>query len=433
MKRTHLPLNGLRVLDAAARHLSFTRAADELAVTPAAVGQQIRALEDTLGVVLFRRTTTRAGTDARGRGRARRAAPRLPRSSRKRCARCRRARSSKSLTIAAPRDLTAKWLMPRLAEIARERRRAALRAGRRPTRRSISPRPISISRSAGARARASMRARRSNPRAWSRSSARAAGVDTRDRLARLPRRRCASRWCASPMRAWRSMPRRRGWAARPCPNCSPRADIAAGRVVRIGERRAVAHRLLAGRAAAAMAAEEGQGAGRGAGRMSEHAGPRDRAAAAAAATVDDAEALYPTLSRRRADDYWSSAPHQSLEETRAYLAPRIDRDRLARLGDHVDRVTTPRSARVAAGEKRQGGVTEIGYMLARDALGAGHRRRGGVAADRPAVRRGGQRRMFADTDPENAASQSRCSNGSASSAKGICAANGKRISACATA
>src|SRR3546814_9003636 len=46
MKRTHLPLNGLRVLDAAARHLSFTRAADELAVTPAAVGQQIRALED---------------------------------------------------------------------------------------------------------------------------------------------------------------------------------------------------------------------------------------------------------------------------------------------------------------------------------------------------------------------------------------------------
>src|SRR3546814_14079724 len=57
MKRTHLPLNALRVLDAAARHLSFTRAADELAVTPAAVGQQVRALEETLGVVLFRRPT----------------------------------------------------------------------------------------------------------------------------------------------------------------------------------------------------------------------------------------------------------------------------------------------------------------------------------------------------------------------------------------
>jgi DNA-binding transcriptional LysR family regulator len=57
VKRTHLPLNALRVFDAAARHLSFTRAADELAVTPAAVGQQIRALEDVLGVVLFRRTS----------------------------------------------------------------------------------------------------------------------------------------------------------------------------------------------------------------------------------------------------------------------------------------------------------------------------------------------------------------------------------------
>ena len=56
MKRTHLPLNALRVFDAAARHLSFTRAADELAVTPAAVGQQIRALEDHLGTMLFRRT-----------------------------------------------------------------------------------------------------------------------------------------------------------------------------------------------------------------------------------------------------------------------------------------------------------------------------------------------------------------------------------------
>ncbi len=56
MKRSLIPLNALRVFDAAARSLSFTRAADELAVTPAAVGQQIRALEDTLGVILFRRS-----------------------------------------------------------------------------------------------------------------------------------------------------------------------------------------------------------------------------------------------------------------------------------------------------------------------------------------------------------------------------------------
>ena len=114
MKRTHLPLNGLRVFDAAARHLSFTRAADELAVTPAAVGQQIRALEDLLGVVLFRRTpkglelTPEAenGLPALRDGflqfeegvRAMQAA-----------------QSSKTLTIAAPRDFIAKWLAPRLA------------------------------------------------------------------------------------------------------------------------------------------------------------------------------------------------------------------------------------------------------------------------------------------------------------------------------
>ncbi|MEY4890597.1 MAG: hypothetical protein RIQ75_1727 [Pseudomonadota bacterium] len=118
MKRTLLPLNGLRVFDAAARHLSFTRAADELAVTPAAVGQQIRALEDVMGVVLFRRTpkglelTPEAenGLDALRAGflqfeesvRAMQAG-----------------QSSKALTIAAPRDFTAKWLAPRLAAYGR--------------------------------------------------------------------------------------------------------------------------------------------------------------------------------------------------------------------------------------------------------------------------------------------------------------------------
>ena len=118
MKRTHLPLNGLRVLDAAARHLSFTRAADELAVTPAAVGQQIRALEDVLGVVLFRRTAkgleltpeAESGLDALRHGFLQfEEAVRAMQSQ----------QSSKVLTIAAPRDLTAKWLALRIADYAR--------------------------------------------------------------------------------------------------------------------------------------------------------------------------------------------------------------------------------------------------------------------------------------------------------------------------
>lgn len=117
MKRTHLPLNGLRVLDAAARHLSFTRAADELAVTPAAVGQQVRALEDTLGVVLFRRTTR--GLELTPEGEAGLDALRSGFLHFEEAVRAMQAgQSSKTLTIAAPRDLTAKWLAPRLAAYA---------------------------------------------------------------------------------------------------------------------------------------------------------------------------------------------------------------------------------------------------------------------------------------------------------------------------
>lgn len=118
MKRTHLPLNGLRVLDAAARHLSFTRAADELAVTPAAVGQQIRALEDTLGVVLFRRTTK--GLELTPEGEAGLDALRDGFLQFEEAVRAMQAgQSSKSLTIAAPRDVSEKWLMARLADVAR--------------------------------------------------------------------------------------------------------------------------------------------------------------------------------------------------------------------------------------------------------------------------------------------------------------------------
>jgi LysR family glycine cleavage system transcriptional activator len=49
------PLNALRAFEVAARHLSFKLAANELHVTPAAVGQQVKALEARLGVGLFER------------------------------------------------------------------------------------------------------------------------------------------------------------------------------------------------------------------------------------------------------------------------------------------------------------------------------------------------------------------------------------------
>jgi DNA-binding transcriptional LysR family regulator len=114
MKRTHLPLNALRVFDAAARHLSFTRAADELAVTPAAVGQQIRALEDVLGVVLFRRTSR--GLELTGEAQAgldplREGFLRFEESVQAMQA----GQASDKYTIAAPREFYAQWLAPRLA------------------------------------------------------------------------------------------------------------------------------------------------------------------------------------------------------------------------------------------------------------------------------------------------------------------------------
>ncbi len=49
------PLNALRAFEAAARHENLARAAEELGVTPGAVSQQIRQLEELLGVALFRR------------------------------------------------------------------------------------------------------------------------------------------------------------------------------------------------------------------------------------------------------------------------------------------------------------------------------------------------------------------------------------------
>jgi len=59
-------LSALRLFEAAARHLSFTRAAQELNVTQAAVSHQMRALEEQLGIKLFRRSTRRLSLTREG-------------------------------------------------------------------------------------------------------------------------------------------------------------------------------------------------------------------------------------------------------------------------------------------------------------------------------------------------------------------------------
>ena len=107
------PLNALRAFEAAARHLNFSRAADELSVTPGAVSQQIQNLEDYVGAALFKRTPKGLLlTDA-----AQTALPAL----REAFDRLAEAASlltaavdGRRLTLTAPPSFATKWLVPRL-------------------------------------------------------------------------------------------------------------------------------------------------------------------------------------------------------------------------------------------------------------------------------------------------------------------------------
>ncbi len=107
------PLNALRAFEAAARHLNFSRAADELSVTPGAVSQQIQNLEDYVGAPLFKRTPKGLLlTDA-----AQTALPAL----REAFDRLAEAASlltaavdGRRLTLTAPPSFATKWLVPRL-------------------------------------------------------------------------------------------------------------------------------------------------------------------------------------------------------------------------------------------------------------------------------------------------------------------------------
>lgn len=119
-------------------------------------------------------------------------------------------------------------------------------------------------------------------------------------------------------------------------------------------------------------------------------------------TIDDADALFPVLSDAELMTWWSSAPHKNVAETRAYFAPRLDRAGW-RCWAITLRDDDTAIGWVAAGEKRQGGVTEIGYLLSRDHWGRGIAAEA-VSAVIDRLFAEGQRRVFADTDPENTAS-----------------------------
>src|SRR3981189_888469 len=112
------PLNALRVFEAAARHLSFKEAAQELSITQAAVSHQIKSLEDYLGVQLFKR----AGRGVQLTEAARACLPKL-REGFESLAAAGEMVSPRAgqtdLQIPAPPVFTARWLMPRLADFAK--------------------------------------------------------------------------------------------------------------------------------------------------------------------------------------------------------------------------------------------------------------------------------------------------------------------------
>ena len=113
-KRRLPPLNSIRSFEAVARHLSFTKAAEELNVTPGAVSQQVKVLEDYLDLALFKRKnriillTDEAQIClpllSEGLDKLSKAIDLIREQS-----------NDRPLTITAPPALTAYWLLPRLS------------------------------------------------------------------------------------------------------------------------------------------------------------------------------------------------------------------------------------------------------------------------------------------------------------------------------
>ncbi len=136
MLRRLPPLNALRAFEAAGRHVSFTKAADELSVTPGAISRQIKLLEDVLGVELFERT----GRDLRISAEANdyvaalgTAFDQMERATK----RLMGAQGESSLRVHCPMTFTLRWLVPRLPLFHRLYPKREIQLAT-----SLSPRPI---------------------------------------------------------------------------------------------------------------------------------------------------------------------------------------------------------------------------------------------------------------------------------------------------
>lgn len=118
--------------------------------------------------------------------------------------------------------------------------------------------------------------------------------------------------------------------------------------------------------------------------------------------ADDAEALFPVLSDTDVMIWWSSAAHETLAETKAYVAKNAEEGQ----GFQCWAITTGDD--VAHGwvilMDGKPGVKEIGYILHRDKWGSGIAREAVSRVIDYGFDELGLRRIFADTDPENSGS-----------------------------
>jgi ribosomal-protein-alanine N-acetyltransferase len=114
--------------------------------------------------------------------------------------------------------------------------------------------------------------------------------------------------------------------------------------------------------------------------------------------LSDAEALFEVLSDADLMTWWSSGPHRTVEETRAYLEP-------AAAGEWRSWAITRTGEDIALGwvnaHQKRANVSEIGYILARSAWGQGIAREAVTMVIDQLLITEGQRRVFADTDPDN--------------------------------
>lgn len=112
------PMTALRAFEAAARHMSFARAADELFVTPAALSYQIKSLEEHLGAPVFRRLNRAVELTEAGQVLAQYVSDGF-RQLESGWSAAKKLQDVNTLTVTAGPALTAKWLAPRLLDFAR--------------------------------------------------------------------------------------------------------------------------------------------------------------------------------------------------------------------------------------------------------------------------------------------------------------------------